>query len=1021
MADTANDPLGLFQDNNDPLGILPKQDNDPLGLFPQKTEPVKPEIKDISQSPNITALKQTGQSFLQPFKDVGNVAARGFTGGTAAFMGALDDMATYVSEKTGFPKGGLFEASKKLYADKAQEYAEKTKNTGITNEILGEFLGGAIPGMAQFILGTPFAAIHGYTKDGVEGALKEGAHRFMMGKVLHSSNPLKRPERVVTMGTIGGVDAYMQGGDIKDIAKGAGVMSMFGMMGGPGKVGLKEATKKWDSVAKEKIIEPLKEIANSKITNETVRHQLGLNRSKEAANLIREFQRDAEIISEKALEVGKELQEIAPEPAQQRRLMQVMKGSITSNPAMQAKAEHIRGKFNELRELQKEYKLREYSRFENVTRQERADLRNQIKTMEKELQTTPEGNKADTILENIEIARNKLNNYYHFGSAKEYAPTMYDTFEGFSPKQRKSIKSEIKRLKKLSRKSSPEGKQEYEDLIASMEGLFKKETLTETKTKMDLGYTHMRQDIPLATQKLLGKIDEAPYPIAKGLERQTTDIRTAELFKEIAENPEWVVKPVKGSTPPANFKQVEGKQFGELDGKYVRKDVYSDLTEIIDVRNSFIKNWDTALGWWKFGKVVLNPAAHSRNIMSNTILAYMGDAGPADIARGADIVLRQKENNVYYRDAKEWGLFNNTFARAEINKLRDGLQNLRDNKGMRNWIRKSLSLTESAYQKNEEVFKMAVYTKARLDGLNKDAAARKAEEFLFNYGDIPPWVKHTKRWVSPFFTFTYKAIPKTAETMIRKPWKIGAIAATMMAIEEYSKAKMGLSDKEAEKQRKMLPEWQQGKVFGAYAHLRTPWTDDYGNNELLDLSYILPYGTMGERWGQSKIPLADIMPNNPLLEIAYTTKFNKDSFTGREIYNEILDGNKEILEKYLAFSWRQLAPSLAPGGHSFDKLKTGFQNTIMGKDVRDWADRPLDLQTAILSTFLGIKLSPINEKKMKEFQAYQVNKIESSVNKQIQKLKTKKMRNKITEEEFRSEIQQLMEIRNKLIKAKLNK
>lgn len=95
---------------------------------------------------------------------------------------------------------------------------------------------------------------------------------------------------------------------------------------------------------------------------------------------------------------------------------------------------------------------------------------------------------------------------------------------------------------------------------------------------------------------------------------------------------------------------------------------------------------------------------------------------------------------------------------------------------------------------------------------------------------------------------------------------------------------------------------------------------------------------------------------------------NVKPFTGRKFHDERIDGYSEIAGKYLEMAWRDLAPSMALGGYGFDKIKTGFMNSLMGKDVRDWVDRPIEFQTAILSSLFGIKLSPANEYKLKQFE-----------------------------------------------------
>jgi len=66
---------------------------------------------------------------------------------------------------------------------------------------------------------------------------------------------------------------------------------------------------------------------------------------------------------------GKELQEIAPTKVEQKRLMQIIKGSITANLKCRPKADKVRVLFDEMREELKEHNLLEYSRFDKLTGQ----------------------------------------------------------------------------------------------------------------------------------------------------------------------------------------------------------------------------------------------------------------------------------------------------------------------------------------------------------------------------------------------------------------------------------------------------------------------------------------------------------------------------------------------------------------------------------------------------------------------------------------------------------------------------
>ncbi len=272
-------------------------------------------------------------------------------------------------------------------------------------------------------------------------------------------------------------------------------------------------------------------------------------------------------------------------------------------------------------------------------------------------------------------------------------------------------------------------------------------------------------------------------------------------------------------------------------------------------------------------------------------------------------------------------------------------------------------------------------------------------------------------------TFTYKALPLAAEMTVKKPWKTAAVVAAMYGMEEYARQSLGESKGEAAKERALLPEWQRGKlgvVAGPYVHVKMPFKDKWGNNLYLDLSYILPYGDTGEKWGQSGLPFGKILPSHPFFDLMYSWAFNRDPFTGRDIHTPELDqafsdGAVAYWGKHIDFAWKAFMPPLTPGAHNFNKLKTGFQNSFMGKDVRDWADRPVEFSTAVLSTLMGIKLSPANEAKLREFEIGTRKRIGRAVSLEIGKLKRKFSRNEIEEEEYRDRSRRFLKLKKKLL------
>lgn len=149
----------------------------------------------------------------------------------------------------------------RFYANNAEYWHNKANevNPTILDEMLGEAIGGSVPGVAEFMAGVPYAALTGAARAEKEGnsapmaAIHDGAKRFVMGKILHAQNVLKQPYRSGVMGGTFAADAAVSGAPPEEIAKAAGIGGLYGLAGN-GRVGLREikegfASKKPDQPA----------------------------------------------------------------------------------------------------------------------------------------------------------------------------------------------------------------------------------------------------------------------------------------------------------------------------------------------------------------------------------------------------------------------------------------------------------------------------------------------------------------------------------------------------------------------------------------------------------------------------------------------------------------------------------------------------------------------------------------------------------------------------------------------------
>lgn len=481
------------------------------------------------------------------------------------------------------------------------------------------------------------------------------------------------------------------------------------------------------------------------------------------------------------------------------------------------------------------------------------------------------------------------------------------------------------------------------------------------RPRMFKGYTERRKDLPWEyRKKVLKEIQEAPYLVAKGLSEEYHDRELVKYFSKIAENPKWAVSPEEYARNPEKwegFKPLPGSEkLGRLSGWLVDPYIWDDLNQTAIHRNAMGKAYDSALRLWKMGKVVYNPAAQMRNIMSNVILADWAGLPPERVDVWARAAKDMLSKSGYYAEALETPLLGTEWAGTEVKQFLKEAADLREGTifdHMTQWVKKVADLPGQGYQAIEQWGKVAVFAKARMDGMSIDEAYRHAEKSLFNYNKVPPAIRWAKRWYSPFITFTYKALPRFGETAVRRPWKVLKYLMLMKAVEEIGRLMMGESEEELDREKRVLPEYMRKSVgLGQISHLRLPYKDAHGRSKYLDLSYILPWGDVAEQWGQSRVGFRTLLPNNPLFIVPAEIGMNRVMFTGRDLTDNDLDQGGEYALEIGKHIWRQAMPSLA-GSWSYNKLMAAYYGDT------DWAGRERSMTEAIFDVALGIKIRSI--------------------------------------------------------------
>jgi len=172
--------------------------------------------------------------------------------------------------------------------------------------------------------------------------------------------------------------------------------------------------------------------------------------------------------------------------------------------------------------------------------------------------------------------------------------------------------------------------------------------------------------------------------------------------------------------------------------------------------------------------------------------------------------------------------------------------------------------------------------------MNSKAAWADAEKWLFNYSKLSRFQEkyRTKWYGAPFATFTFKALPRIAEAVIKTPWRFALPGSIIYGLEKAAQRVIGDTPEEIKAKNALRPEWMQGEPLFIPNYARVPVVDDSGREHWLNLTYIFPWGDIGEQGRWMGIP-GGIMPlSQPFIKEPISQIFNYDDFFKEKIVPE---------------------------------------------------------------------------------------------------------------------------------------
>lgn len=401
---------------------------------------------------------------------------------------------------------------------------------------------------------------------------------------------------------------------------------------------------------------------------------------------------------------------------------------------------------------------------------------------------------------------------------------------------------------------------------------------------------------------------------------------------------------------------------GGLKDMWVPRDVGLELDAIQQVPQ-IAKGWYNKwfMSPWKMGKVILRPATHARNVLSNAILNDWGGLPFYRVDVYGRAVAQMMKNGGAYKDFKRSTGVGTNFTQTDIYRLdagmryhpkgkeeirmleRAGIDPSKQTSNMLDigygWFEKLAQPGVSLFNAEETLFKFAKYLHNVEQGMSKSEAILDSMKWTFNYSEITPEVAKLAKTAVPFARWQFKALPLMAETAIKHPvrfWKWPLIGYGMQA---QALETVGLSNDEYGTIEKSFPDYMKNGMF-----MLMPWRDSKDRLNMLNLTYIMPgFGDVSELYNRG--PVQSII-QNPLVT-ASATLLSKRKYSGAPLYYDWEDNSTKVA-KSMWYMWEQMMPG--PLGTDFKALYDAFTE-----------DEP-DTQSVeqALAAQLGIKIKPVD-------------------------------------------------------------
>ncbi len=488
----------------------------------------------------------------------------------------------------------------------------------------------------------------------------------------------------------------------------------------------------------------------------------------------------------------------------------------------------------------------------------------------------------------------------------------------------------------------------------------------------DIARTLKKQNLPPEVREAYGEILEAGYPTVKGLKQLARLTNRFEMFQKMSVDPAVASsKLVEGWT-----KMRPGKDLGALANKYIHPEVATDLQQLVQTPKTLLgksfEKWKKVLSAWKFGKVVLSPATHARNMMTNSFwldVSGVGQGKQAILFPRAVKHLRTKD--AMYRAAQRNGLIGTELVGSDIALLETnfkvGAKGIKDTfANAINYGKRVANKAASLYQAEEQAFKLMKFEDNLAKGMVEKAAALEAEQWIFNYSKVPPAVEAARQTIIPFATYFSKAIPQLGKAIIQNPIGVYKYVVFFDALEEVARKRAGISKEDVG----LVREQTRGKRL---IPLVTPRKDK--RLQVLDVNFLTPWGEALQT-SEVGLPIPQpFRPSGPPFALYNALLAGYDPFLQRKLYNDS-DPTSVKFRNTTDYLGKAMLPNLMPGVKGLKSpFRGGYHFHELMDAIRGEASFPKreakSIPEALLGTTVGLKTQGVDIERLAEQQAKQ--------------------------------------------------